>query len=312
MWMRCRRLAEYLLFRGLVATVDALPPRATVRAAETLAFVLHYCLPRRLTRYHVSRENLIQAFGDELTEADRSRIVYRMWVHLFRLVAEVIQSPRKMHLETYRELIEFGDLHECNEALLSGRPVILLGGHFGNWEVGMAIFGLWGIPMGVVARTLDNDRLNDWFRDYREATGHRMLAKKGDFDDMLTLIQRGGNLAMLCDQDAGPRGLFVDFFGRPASTFKSLALLAIEYDALMIVGSTTRLPDDFDNRRWFRFRMNCEAVVDPRDYTGADAVREITETYTRGLEQAIRRNPEQYFWVHRRWKSEPRSRRKAA
>jgi len=312
MWLAFRHRVEYFLFQIVVCIVDALPPRATVRAAESLAWCLHYLLPAKVTRYPVARENLIRAFGNQYNEAERSRIVYGMWVHLFRLVAEMIQSHRRLHLNTYREIIEFGDLTRCNEALLSGRPIILLGGHFGNWEVGMSVFGIWGFPMGVVARDLDNPHLDQWFHRYRQATGHRLMAKKGDFDEMLTLIKKGGNLAMLCDQDAGPRGLFVDFFGQPASTFKSLALLAIEYDALVVVGTTARCPDNFAERRWFRFEVTNEIVIDPRNYPGANAVREITQDYTHALENAIRRHPEQYFWVHRRWKSEPKAKRKAA
>jgi KDO2-lipid IV(A) lauroyltransferase len=102
--------------------------------------------------------------------------------------------------------------------------------------------------------------------------------------------------------------LFVDFFGTPASTFKSIALLALEYDAVLVVGSTIRLPDDFDAAGWSRFRMQMEAVIDVRDITAKDPVWEITQRYTAALEQAVRRAPEQYFWLHRRWKSEPRKR----
>jgi len=150
--------------------------------------------------------------------------------------------------------------------------------------------------------------LQRWFAEERQRTGHYLLAKKGDFDEMLTLLQRGGNVGMLCDQDAGSRGLFVDFFGAPASTFKSIALLALEYDALIVVGSAIRLPDDFDRHDWSRFRMQKEAIIDPRAITSKDPVREITQRFTSDLEQSVRRAPDQYFWVHRRWKSEPRKR----
>ena len=127
---------------------------------------------------------------------------------------------------------------------------------------------------------------------------------------MLALLKRGGNLGMLCDQDAGPRGLFVDFFGRPASTFKSIALLALEYDALITVSYSIRRPDNFDETPWVKYEFGCEALIDPRTITSSDPVGEITRLYTAALEQAIRRAPEQYFWVHRRWKSEPRVRQK--
>ena len=127
---------------------------------------------------------------------------------------------------------------------------------------------------------------------------------------MLDLLKAGGSLALLCDQDAGVRGVFCDFFGRPASTFKSLALLALEHDALIVCGYGRRLPDDFSESRWTRFEIGCEDVIDPRELTSSDPVGEITRRYTAALEKSVRRAPEQYFWVHRRWKTAVGAKRK--
>ena len=311
MFLSVRHRLEFLVFQTLVCVVDCLSPRRTARLAGQLAWVIHYVLPRRWTRYKVARDNVRLAFGEQYSETEIEQLIYRMWVHLFRTMAEIIQSPRKLHIHSYRQAIDFADFTRTNEAVCSGRPVILLGGHFGNWEIGPALCGMWGFPMGIVARELDNPHLHEWFRRYRELTGHRLMMKSGGYDDMLALLKKGGNLGMLCDQDAGPRGLFVDFFGRPASTFKSIALLALEYDALITVGYSIRRPDNFDETPWVKFEVGCEALIDPRTITSSDPVGEITRLYTAALEQAIRRAPEQYFWVHRRWKSEPRVRQKS-
>lgn len=311
MLRRVRHRLEFLVFQLLVCAIDCLSPKATARLAEGLAWFVHFKLPRKWTRFVVARDNLRTAFGAQLPDDEIDLLVYGMWVHLFRTVAEIVQSPRKLHLHSYRREVRFADFTRTNQAVCSGRRVLLLGGHFGNWEVGTTLFGLWGFPMGVVAREMDNPYLHDWFRAAREQTGHRLMLKRGDFDEMTALLNKGGNLGLLCDQDAGSRGLFVDFFGTPASTFKSIALLALEYDALIIVGYSIRLPDDFEAAGWSRFEVGCEALIDPREVTSNDPVREITQQYTSALERAIRRAPEQYFWVHRRWKSEPRVRRKA-
>lgn len=300
---------EFLAFRIIVCLIECLPLRTSVRVATGLAKFVHYGLPRKWSRYHVSRENLRTAFGAEVDEAWINQTVYRMWVHLFRTVVELVQSRRKLHRQTYHEICQFVDLSYTNESILSGRPVLLLGGHFGNWEVANGLFGVWGFPMGVVAREMDNPLLDGWFRQYRESFGHRLLQKKGDFDSLLEVLKRGGNVALLGDQDAGSRGLFVDFFGHPASTYKSIALLALEFDALVMVGAAVRLPDDFTHRNWARFLIDAEDVIDPRTLTSGDPVGEITRRYTSALERMIRRTPEQYFWLHRRWKSEPRARR---
>ena len=118
--------------------------------------------------------------------------------------------------------------------------------------------------------------------------------------------------SLLCDQDAGPRGVFVDFFGRPASTFKSIALLAMEYDAILVVGGGLRLPQTESTRtNWVPFELATQAVIDTRDFDGRNALNDITQAFTSALEKLIHRAPEQYFWVHRRWKSEPRQRKRA-
>jgi KDO2-lipid IV(A) lauroyltransferase len=211
-----------------------------------------------------------------------------------------------MTLANCREIVVFRNRQIVVQAFCTGRPVLVLGGHFGNWEVSTATFGLFGMPMGIVGRSLDNPLLDAWFAKSRQATGHRLIDKRGAAAEMVALMEAGGNLGLLCDQDAGRKGLFVDFFSRPASTFKSIALMALEYKAIIVVGYGLRLPDDFVNSRWARFEIGCEEVIDPLTLEADDEIREITQRFTSALERAVRRAPEQYFWVHRRWKSQPR------
>ena len=138
-----------------------------------------------------------------------------------------------------------------------------------------------------------------------------MIAKKGGTEHTLAVMRAGGVLSLLADQDAGSRGLFVEFFGRPASTFKSIALLALEHQAPVVVGFARR------TGREFHYEVGCETVIHPHQLPdSADAVRELTQRYTSALERLVRREPGQYLWLHRRWKSRPgqrrRRRRKAA
>lgn len=308
---RCRYLGEYLVFRTLVCVVQALSPAACARVAEWLAWVMCRVLPRKLTRYDVACENLRHSFGMRYDDRQLDAIIFRMWVHLFRLVGEMIHLPRKVRLENVVEAIAFRAKTDVVRALCSGRPVIVLSGHYGNWEMAISVFGLFGFRMGLVARELDNPYLNRWFLRFRRYTGHRQIPKKGGFDVLTALLERKGNVAMLADQDAGSNGVFVEFFGRAASTHKSIALLALEYDALISVGYARRLNETLSNG-WPRYELGCEEVIDSRDFSTGDAVRDLTQRYTSALERAIRRAPEQYFWVHRRWKSMPRARGEAA
>ena len=304
---RARYLAEYALFRSLVCAIDALPAHLCVRLAEVLAFVVMRLLPRRLTRYNVARENIRTALGP-LSDARCDRIIRAMWVHLFRMVTEIVQLPRKVRLYNCADVIEFRGRDEAVRTLCTGRPVILLSGHFGNWELAMAAFGVFGFPMGVVARDLDNPYIHRWFERFRRHTGHRLISKKGGGPTMVAYLERRAHLGLLADQDAGSTGLFVPFFGKPASTFKSIALLALHYRAYLCVGYARRLHDDFRNSRWVRYELGVEEVIDPLAFDGSDAVREITARYTAALERVVRRSPEQYFWVHKRWKSVPKQR----
>ncbi len=316
-WLRWRHRLEYLVFRLLICVVQMLSAARSREFAEAFAFVMHRALPRKLTRYGVARDNLRQALGPDVSDAEIDEHIRRMWVHLFRFVIEVAQLPRKLRHENLLDVIVYdGGRRASWQAFNTGRPVMLVGGHFGNWEVVNAVFGLFGTPLGVVARDLDNPYLDDWFQRFRALSGHWLISKNGASAAMPPLLERRGHLALLCDQDAGPRGVFVDFFGKPASTFKSIALLAIEYRAIIVVGGALRLPhethhEDFVGPPWVRFQLCSEDVIDPLEFEGSNAVEEITRRYTTALERLVRRAPEQYFWVHRRWKSQPQQPRSA-
>ncbi len=319
-----RNWLEYVGFRGVVCLLQMLSARQTARIAEALGWLFVDVLPKKLTRYDVASENITQAFNSnlksndsfnpqpstlttQLSPAEIHETIRGMWKHLFRLVAEAVQLPRVMTLTNCRDIVVFRNRKMVLQAFCSGRPVIILGGHFGNWEVSTATFGLFGMPMGIVGRAIDNPLINDWFVRSREATGHRLIDKSGAASEMVALMEASGYLGLLCDQDAGGKGMFVNFFGRPASTFKSIALMALQYNAILVVGYGLRLPDDFINARWSQFEIGCEDVIDPATIEADDPIREITQRFTSALERAVRRAPEQYFWVHRRWKSEPRS-----
>ena len=301
-----RHRLEYFAFRLVVSVVAALPSRASVRLAGGLAYVFARVLPQKLVRGHVARENLRRAFPEK-APGELDALVQGMWNHLFRMIVEIIQLPRKVGRDNMADVFTFRHRDETVRALCSGRPVIVLGGHFGNWEVGNVAFGAFGFPVNAVARDLDNPYLHAWFLKIRRKSGGKLISKRGGGAEMTEVLERRGLLGLLCDQDAGGRGLFVPFFGQDASTFKSIALLAMEYRALIVVGYSLRLPDDFESRHWVRYEIGTEAIIDPEEF-GVNAVTEITHHYTAALERAIRRAPEQYFWVHRRWKSEPRSR----
>jgi KDO2-lipid IV(A) lauroyltransferase len=223
------------------------------------------------------------------------------------VIMEILRIPRELHLTTWRERVTLVGHEAVLDRLLAGGPMVMVSGHFGNWEMAGYLFGLFGFPPNSVARALDNPYLDRFLRRFREKTGQTLIPKSGGYDRMLEVLQGGGVLSFLADQDAGQRGLYVDFFGRPASTHKAIALLAIEHRAPVVVGYARRVGPGF------RYEVGCEEIIRPDEWTGtADDVRLLTQRFTTALEAVIRRNPEQYLWLHRRWKHQPKPSKKSS
>jgi KDO2-lipid IV(A) lauroyltransferase len=302
--MRRRRPAlDYLAYLGvrlIVGVAQALSVEQSYAFARFLAALIY-----RVDRRHraVALENLRLAFGERYSEAERERIVRAVYLHFCSMLMEILHIPRLMHPTTWRERITLVGHEPVLDRLIKGGPLIMLTGHFGNWEMAGYLFGVFGFPPHSVARTLDNPHLDAFLRSFRERTGQKMVPKKGGFDQMLEVLQGGGILSFLADQDAGPRGLFVEFFGRPASTHKAIALLALEHRAPVVVGYARRIGPGF------RYEVGCDAIIEPEEWTGtADDARLLTQRYTTALERIVRRDPAQYLWLHRRWKHQPQPR----
>lgn len=301
-WKKLRHRGEYAAFLCVMNTLRIIPVPVARLSSWMMATLFCRVLPRKLTRYRIAFDNIRQAYGDELSDRQVDQIIFRMWQHLFRLVSEVVQFPRQITMDNTFERIEFRNRENGVRALLSGRPVILLSGHFGNWETSVTSFGVFGFQLGVVARALDNPYLDAWFERFRESTGHTIINKGGARAAIEDRLSAGKHVAILADQDAGQRGIFVEFFGRQASAFPSVAQLALRHDALILMGAGIRLADKGAN---VHYEVSCEDIIDPRDYDRDTGVQEMTQRFSTALEGAVRRAPEQYFWVHRRWKTRP-------
>jgi KDO2-lipid IV(A) lauroyltransferase len=187
--------------------------------------------------------------------------------------------------------------------LHQNRPVILVTGHFGNFEIGGFSLGILTYPSNSVARTLDNPFLDQFIREFRESTGQFLISKNGGSPDILRVLNHNGLMAFLADQSAGQKGCKVDFFGKPASTFKAIALLSLQFNAPIVVCYSLRDTDEQGNFLPMRFNMHITGVFDPINMPPElQNVKEITQWYTHKLEEGIRQYPEQYWWLHRRWK----------
>jgi KDO2-lipid IV(A) lauroyltransferase len=287
----------YLVVRLVVGVIQSLSYRAACTLAGSLAWLIYHLNARHR---NVALDNLRHAFPGRFTDAELDRQVRAVYLHFCTLLMDIIHIPRKLHANNWRRHIEL-DQARWVDLLLGDRALLLVTGHLGNWEVGGYVLGLLGFTTHAIARPLDNRFLDEYLRSFRERTGQKLLAKHGDFGQMQALLEGRGVLATLGDQDAGQRGLYVDFFGRPASTHKAMALLGLQYRVPLVVLGVVRQPGAM------RYRILIEDVIEPAEYEGRpDAVRAITQRLTTGLERLVRQAPTQYFWLHRRWKHQPK------
>lgn len=303
-----RRIVDYLVYlvvRILICIAQMVRIETGHSIARGLAWL--FCDILKL-RAKVIEENLYHAFP-ELSSSARKRLERQMWEHLFLLVIEVAHTPRKIHETNWRDFVELTNEDYLVRLLLEERPLMIVTGHLGNFEVGGYILGILGFPTYTVARTLDNPYIDRFVNQFRGRTGQHIIPKDGGADQIEKVLSNNGTMTFLADQYAGPKGCWIDFFGRPASAYKAIALLALEYNGVMAVSAATR------KDKPMQFHMHNYAMTDPKAIdSDVSSVRELTQWYTSRLEELIRMNPDQYWWLHRRWKDtrEPKKKKLAA
>jgi KDO2-lipid IV(A) lauroyltransferase len=289
----------YLLVRVLFCVVQSLSLRVGHTLAHGLAWLFTYLIPIRQSLLH---ENIQTAFPEKTPE-ERRLLILLMWEHLFLMGIEIALANRKIHDLNWKNYIQLTGVLPLLSLLHQNRPVILVTGHFGNFEIGGFSLGILTYPSNSVARPLDNPFLNQFIKEFRESTGQFLVSKNGGAPDILRVLENNGLMAFLADQSAGPKGCMVDFFGKPASTFKAIALLSLQFKAPIVVCYSLRKINENGEFEPMKFEMSITSILDPLHLPhDIQNVKEITQWYTLKLEEGIRNHPEQYWWLHRRWK----------
>lgn len=294
----------YLVVKFFICAVQAMPWDLAFAVGQFLAWIAYHVDVRHR---QVAFDNVRSAFP-HLTEKQVEKLVRRTYRHFGIMIIEIITLQRKMNLTNHEKFVKYArpeDYYAGDRLFKSGRPIIVVTGHFGNWEVFNYVCGLVRYNCDVVARRLDNPWLDDIVNKFRAKTGQRVLDKGLDYDAITAAMTNGKALGTLGDQDASSRGVFVDFFDRPASTHKAIALLSLQYRAPIMVITCARAAEPMF------YHMYLDDTILPEDYDNdPDALRNITQRYTTALENRVRQYPEQYFWLHRRWKTETITKRK--
>jgi KDO2-lipid IV(A) lauroyltransferase len=244
-------------------------------------------------------DNLRHAFP-ELPEAERREILRRMWVGLGRTAAEFARFDQRRPFDI-RDLMDLENAGAFAQARERGKGALLLTAHFGNWEVLGAAVSASGYPVTVLGARQRNPLVEDLLARYRARVGLPGITVGESLRPLVRAFRNGAFVATLADQDGGRHGFFVDFLGRPASVQAGLFRLIARRGVPLVTGFAVR-----DGARW---RGEFQAPEWPRPVSGeaqadAEALR-LARVYTARVETYVRRHPDHWFWLHRRWKTRP-------
>ena len=288
-----RHRIEAALVSGLVTFVRFLPMRAVRAAGSALGRVV-YLVDGGHRR--IAMANIARALPSKPID-ERRAVVRNVFAHLGSVLLEVIKIGTLKDDELLERLESEGE-ERVRQAQAKGRGVLLFTGHFGYWEVQSIAVGLCIEPIAAIARPLDNPRLHLMLERIRTRTGNTMIYKQGAVRRVLRELAGNRTVLILIDQHLNtPDAVSVDFFGRPAATTAALARIALRTGAPVIPMFALPLPNG-------RYRLIYEHAVEPPASDSPDAVREFTQRCTDVLEMYIRRHPELWLWMHRRWRAD--------
>ncbi|MGE3841086.1 MAG: lysophospholipid acyltransferase family protein [Vicinamibacterales bacterium] len=290
---RFRHRAEYVTVR-LVSAVSRLLPRWMALRFGGGIGVLFFSLDRRHRQHAI--DNLAVGFP-QWSPRQCAETARRVFVHFGRLLVELMRFDG-LSQDDIRARTEIVGLERVQAAYRQGKGVLFFTGHFGFWEVHALAHGALIAPIAVVARPIDNPMVHALLERIRTSTGNVVIQRKGALRRILKALQSNQGVALLIDQHIQPAdALVVDFFGRPAATTAALAALAVRTGAPVIPVFALPLPDG-------RFRLVYEpAVAPPADET-PEALKQFTQRCTNVLEMYVRRYPDLWLWMHRRWRIE--------
>lgn len=288
---------SYLLARFASMGLAMFNPDSNLETAASIGRVMY-----RVDKRHRIRtiDHLRIAFPEQSRE-ELEPLAERVMERLVQLAVEVFHTPRVINPDSWPDRISLGPMEPAMPLLNAGKPAILVTGHVGNWEVLGYFLSVLGYPCVAIARPFKQQLIYDWLIGIRERRGMRVISKWQATDQMIEVLSSGGMLGFIADQNAGDKGIFVPFFGKLASTYKSIGLLAIDRRVPVICGYSHRIGPGF------RHETGVVDVIMPEDWEShPDPLFYVTARYMRAIEQMVRLRPEQYLWMHRRWKSRPR------
>ncbi|MGC1452880.1 MAG: lysophospholipid acyltransferase family protein [Candidatus Sulfotelmatobacter sp.] len=291
-----RRKLEYAAAWPFIKILGLMPrplARAFAIGIAQLVYLLHFRLRQ------VGMRNLEMVFPEK-SVAERKRILWGEFTSLGRQLAELCQFP-KYTQENIDDVVVYDGLENYERAYARGRGVLFLTAHFGGWELSAFTHSLHGHWLHVVMRPMDNPYLDRLLQHYRTLHGNKTVDKDDFVRGLLAAMKAGETVGILMDTNmTPPQGIFVDFFGIPACTASGLARIALRTDAAVVPGFTIWDPA----RRKYRLRFDPALELIRTGDLEAD-IGANTQMFTKVIEDYVRKYPDQWLWVHRRWKTRP-------
>jgi KDO2-lipid IV(A) lauroyltransferase len=291
-----RQRLEYALAWLIIRTLGAFPRPLARTAAIFIAWVVYF-LHSRLRR--TGMRNLALAFPEK-TRYEHGKILRGEFASLGRQLAEVCHFP-KYTRENLARVVVYDGFENFEQAFAQGKGVLFLTAHLGGWELSAFAHSLHGHPLRIVARPLDNVYLDRMVRRYRTMHGNTVVDKDDFVRGILSAMKAGQTVGILMDTNmTPPQGVFVDFFAIPACTASGLARIALRTGAAVVPGFTI-----WDRAlRKYRLRFDPAVKLIRTGNLDADTVTN-TAIFTSIIENYVRQYPDQWLWVHRRWKTRP-------
>ncbi len=288
-----RNWLEYIPFIMIAWLVRALPRRTALALGRRLGTLGRWLQPRRV---EIARDNLRRAY-QEMPADECEAIIREMFSHLGAGFAEMLRLDlTKETAVIARDFVIEGEEH-LRRAVAEGRGCILLTGHLGFWEAGNFIFSKLGYPIGVVAKPMRNPLIDDYFLRMREMAGGYIINSRKGARRILKALHQNHLVGILMDQHVSRRyGVQVPFFDRPAWTTPIIAEIAMKYCVPIVPAFCWWLPDN-------RYHVEILPMLMLEGESSPEKIIENTALLTGIIENAVRRHPEQWFWVHRRWRN---------
>jgi KDO2-lipid IV(A) lauroyltransferase len=293
-------LIQYGGLKAFVTVIRLIPLNIAVLVGRVMAYTGYHIDKKRRT---IARENLRKAYGDDLSDRQIEKIIRDLYQHLASVGIDFIKLPRIVNSSNWQNYFEVEGLEFARKAHEEGKGIIFVTGHVGNWEVlGCVMEFLFHQPVHSIAKHMENPFSDKLVTKLREDGGQKIIFAENASREIIRVLKHNKLLGILVDQNSKDNSIFVDFFGQKAATTRSAATLALKLGAPIIMLFARRVA----GRYKFKISVSKPIKIEKTGNLEKD-VFNLTQRYTTIIESHIRENPHEWLWIHRRWKTRPRS-----